>query len=167
MGKLTAAKVKSIASLGLRGDGGTLYLKVAPGGSKSWIQRLTVNGRRRDVGLGGFPLVTLAEARDKTFDNRRRARGSGDPLAEKRKAKVPTFREAALTVFEASKPGGKTGLFSAQAARAGRLTGSTVGGFVFERDAHGRQAVRERGAGGMPGKRVPQLPCTGRSRPDE
>ena len=104
MGKLTAAKVRSITSPGLHGDGGTLYLSVAPGGSKSWVQRLTVDGRRRDIGLGGFPLVSLAEARDKAFDNRKRARGGGDPLAEKRKARVPTFREAALRVFEANKP---------------------------------------------------------------
>ena len=104
MGKLTAAKVRAITRTGLHGDGGTLYLSVAPGGSKSWVQRLTVNSRRRDIGLGGFPLVSLAEARDKAFDNRRQARAGGDPLAEKRKAKVPTFREAALTVFEAHKP---------------------------------------------------------------
>ena len=104
MGKLTAAKVRSIASPGLHGDGGTLYLSVAPGGTKSWIQRITINGRRRDIGLGGFPLVSLAEARDKAFDNRKRTRGGGDPLAEKRKARLPTFREAALAVFEANKP---------------------------------------------------------------
>ena len=104
MGKLTAAKVKVIARTGLHGDGGTLYLNVAPGGSKSWVQRLTVNGRRRDIGLGGFPLVSLAEAREKAFDNRRWARAGGDPLAEKHKARVPTFREAAHKVFEANKP---------------------------------------------------------------
>ena len=104
MSKLTAAKVRAITRTGLHGDGGTLYLSVAPGGSKSWVQRLTVNGRRRDIGLGGFPLVSLAEARDKAFDNRRWARAGGDPLAEKRKARVPTFREAAHKVFEANKP---------------------------------------------------------------
>ena len=109
MGKLTAAKVRSIASPGLHGDGGTLYLKVAPGGTKSWIQRLTIDSRRRDIGLGGFPLVSLAEARDKAFENRRHARGGGDPLAEKRKARVPTFREAALKVFDANKPRWRNG----------------------------------------------------------
>jgi len=40
MGKLTAAKVRAITRTGLHGDGGTLYLNVAPGGSKSWVQRL-------------------------------------------------------------------------------------------------------------------------------
>jgi len=104
MGKLTAAKVRAVTRTGLHGDGGTLYLSVAPGGSKSWVQRLTVHGRRRDIGLGGFPLVSLAEARNKAFDNRRWARAGGDPLADKHKAKVPTFREAARIVFEANKP---------------------------------------------------------------
>lgn len=109
MGKLTITKVKSITRTGLHGDGGTLYLSVAPGGSKSWIQRLAIDGRRRDIGLGGFPLVSLAEARERAFDNRRRARAGGDPLAEKRKARVPTFREATLKVFEANKPRWRNG----------------------------------------------------------
>ena len=59
MGKLTIAKLKALSTPGLHGDGGTLYLRVAPAGSKSWIQRLTVAGRRRDVGLGPWPLVSL------------------------------------------------------------------------------------------------------------
>ena len=88
MGKLTVGKAKSLSKPGLHSDGGTLYLAVAPGGSKSWIQRITIDGKRHDVGLGGFPLVTLAEARDKAFENRRLARAGGNPLAEKRKTKV-------------------------------------------------------------------------------
>ena len=103
MSKLTVARVRSLSKPGLHGDGGTLYLAVAPGGSKSWIQRLTVDGVRRDIGLGGFPLVTLAEARDRAFENRRLARRGGDPLADKRKARVPTFREAAVLTFEANR----------------------------------------------------------------
>ena len=103
MGKLTVAGVRSLSKPGLYGDGGTLYLAVAPGGSKSWIQRLTIDGKRRDIGLGGFPLVTLAEARDAAFENRRLARRGGNPLADKRKAKAPTFREAAQRTFEANR----------------------------------------------------------------
>ena len=67
MGKLTAIQVQSLSALGLHGDGGTLYLRVAPGGSKSWIQRVTVNGRRRDIGLGGWPVASLAKARERAF----------------------------------------------------------------------------------------------------
>lgn len=104
MAKLTVALVRAVSRPGMYGDGGTLYLRVAPGGSKSWIQRITINGRRHDIGLGGFPLVTLAEARDAAFENRRLARRGGDPLADKRKAKVPTFREAAVRTFEANRP---------------------------------------------------------------
>ena len=94
MGKLTAAFCRSVKEPGRYGDGGTLILRVAPGGSKSWVQRLTIYGKPHDIGLGGFPLVSLAEARDKAVDNRRAARAGGDPLAEKRKARVPVFREA-------------------------------------------------------------------------
>ena len=102
MGKLTVLKARSHLKPGMYGDGGTLYLVVAPGGSKSWVQRLTIDGKRTDIGLGGFPLTTLAEARDKAFENRRLARSGGDPLAEKRKAKAPTFREAARRTHEAN-----------------------------------------------------------------
>ena len=103
MGILTVAKLKALSTPGLHGDGGTLYLRVAPRRSKSWIQRLTVDGKRRDIGLGGWPLVTLAEARDLAFENRRLARRGGDPLADKRRTKAPTFREAAAKTFEANR----------------------------------------------------------------
>ena len=102
MGKLTVARVRTLSTPGLHGDGGTLYLRVAPGGSKSWIQRLAIKGKRRDIGLGGWPLVTLAEAREFAFENRRLARRGGDPLADKRR-RVPTFREAARRTFEANR----------------------------------------------------------------
>lgn len=97
--RLTAARARAVTQPGMCGDGGTLYLKVAPGGSKSWIQRITIDGRRHDIGLGGYPLVTLARAREAAFDSRRVARSGGDPLAAKRRAKTPTFREAAEETF--------------------------------------------------------------------
>ena len=104
MGKLTVAKARSLSKPGLHGDGGTLYLAIAPRGSKSWIQRLTINGKRRDIGLGGFPLVSLREAREQAFENRKLVRNGGDPLVAKRRARVPTFREAAQKTFEANRP---------------------------------------------------------------
>ena len=45
MGKLTAATVRTASRPGLHGDGATLYSAVAPGGSKSWVQRVSVHGR--------------------------------------------------------------------------------------------------------------------------
>ena len=56
-GHLTAAEVRAITKPGRHADGGTLYLFVTPGGSKSWVQRLTIDGRRCDLGLGGWPLT--------------------------------------------------------------------------------------------------------------
>lgn len=103
MGKLTVKRIQSITKPGRYGDGGTLFLFVKPGGSKSWVQRLTIRGARRDIGLGGWPLVSLAEARDAAFENRRAARRGFDPLAGKRRAKVPTFNEAAQKTHKANR----------------------------------------------------------------
>lgn len=103
MGRLTVMKARSVSEPGLYGDGGTLFLRVAPGGSKSWIQRVTIDGKRRDIGLGGFPLVSLVEAREKAFGNRRLARSGGDPLGQKRRSRVVTFREAAEATYEATR----------------------------------------------------------------
>ena len=114
MPKLTVGKIKALSKPGLYGDGGTLYLNIAKGGSKSWIQRVMIDGRRRDIGLGGYPVVTLQMARDAALDNRRLIRAGGDPLAEKRKAKMPTFRAAVEKYFEANRPRWR----SAKAAKA-------------------------------------------------
>ncbi len=103
-GKLTVSRVRAIKDPGLYGDGNTLYLRVAPGGSKQWVQRVVINGRRRDVGLGGCEWVTLAEAREIAQANRRLARRGGDPLAAKRRGKVPRFREAAELTHDSLRP---------------------------------------------------------------
>ena len=78
-----------------------LFLLVKPSGARSWVQRLTIRGRRSDLGLGSCDFVSLAEARDAAYENRRLARTGGDPLAERRKARMPTFREATMATFAA------------------------------------------------------------------
>ena len=107
MAKLTVRGVEATTKPGRYGDGGTLFLHVAPGGSKSWVQRVTIDGQRRDIGLGGFPVVSLAKARRRAFDNRVAISDGLNPVAEKRakkrKATIPTFREAAAQTFEANK----------------------------------------------------------------
>jgi hypothetical protein len=94
---LTAVKVRQLAAPGRYADGNGLYLVVDASGAKRWLLRLIVQGRRRDIGLGGLSLVGLGEAREKALSFRRIARDGGDPLADRRKAKVtmPTFAEAA------------------------------------------------------------------------
>ncbi|MYN67491.1 MAG: tyrosine-type recombinase/integrase [Acidobacteria bacterium] len=96
-------RAKQIAALppGRHGDGGTLFIVVEPGGrSRHWVQRLTVDGRRRDLGLGGYPYVGLAEARAAAFANRQLARRGGDPTASVRQSRIPTFRTACERVAE-------------------------------------------------------------------
>ena len=111
-GKLTARFAETITKPGRHGDGNGLYLVVKPSGAKSWVLRTVVHGRRCDIGLGGFPLVSLAEAREAAFDNRKLARAGGDPLALKRRSDIPVFEEAARTVIDIHKPtwrdGGKS-----------------------------------------------------------
>lgn len=98
MPKLTAAFVRGVTKAGKYGDQHGLILRVQPSGSKQWIWRGTVNGKRRDLGLGGYPYVSLAEARAQAFDYRKTARKGDDPTAL-RSGGVPTFARAAETVI--------------------------------------------------------------------
>ena len=103
---LTPAFVRNVSQAGRYCDGQGLYLDVRPTGSRGWIQRLTIRGRRTELGLGGYPLVSLKEAREKAFVNRKLARDGGDPLVEKQLAESrPTFAEAARQVWDQLRPG--------------------------------------------------------------
>ena len=84
-------------------DGGGLYLVAAPGGSRSWVLRTVVKGKRCDIGLGSASLVPLAEAREQAHRLRKIARAGGDPLADRRQERreVPTFETAAKQVHTA------------------------------------------------------------------
>ena len=113
MAKLTTAKIKSIKKPGMYGDGGSLFLRVAPGGSKAWVVKVQVKGRtittkkgntralRREIGLGGVEYTSLAEARNKAIEIRQAAREGIDPVSEKLKVGMPSFREAVEKTFEA------------------------------------------------------------------
>ena len=91
-----------------------MYLFVQPTGTGSWVQRLVIRGRRRELGLGAAALVPLAKARELALANRMLARSGGDPLSEKRRVQgVPTFAEAAQRVLE-QKRGGWRGRWHAQ-----------------------------------------------------
>ena len=103
---LTPVFVRNVNQAGRYCDGQGLYLDVRPTGSRGWIQRLTIRGRRAELGLGGFPLVSLKEAREKAFANRKLAREGGDPRAGKRESKsMPTFADATRTVWKQLRPG--------------------------------------------------------------
>ena len=104
MPKLSATGVKALSRPGRHGDGDGLYLNIAAAGLKSWVQRITIDDRRRDMGLGGYPTVSLAQARRRAADNRAAVADGRDPLSERRRSFVPTFREAAHTVHKANRP---------------------------------------------------------------
>ena len=102
---LSASFLRS-APPGRHADGNGLYLFVQPTGTRSWVQRLVIRGRRRELGLGSLALVPLAEAREKALVNRKLARQGGDPLLEKRRTQgIPTFAEAASRVLEQKQAG--------------------------------------------------------------
>lgn len=95
---LTAAFVASVKAPGKYHDGKGvgLFLLVKENGSRFWVQRIIIRGRRRELGLGSPPVVTLADAREQALENKRKARLGVDPLAEKQRARaILTFEEAA------------------------------------------------------------------------
>lgn len=122
MAKLTAKSVLT-AKPGRHADGGGLYLLVKPTGARSWLLRVQVDGRRRDIGLGSvetaalalrsdigddLPLeeksrLTLAEARELSARLRNAAKAGRDPAAERRKDRKPppSFKEAAIATHKA------------------------------------------------------------------
>ena len=113
MGKLTVLSAKALREPGRYGDGDGLYLHIAPSGSKSWVQRIVIDGRRRDIGLGSYSTVSLVQARTMAASNRTAVSAGRDPLAERQAVKeaarnpvpsVPTFAEAAVRVIEFRRP---------------------------------------------------------------
>jgi integrase len=128
--KLTAVSVKN-AKAGRHADGNGLYLLVKPTGAKSWLLRIQVDGRRRDIGLGSFAdvpkkvsgdssgvikipilhrkVLTLSEAREKAELLRTAAKSGLDPIVERDRERrsIPTFKEAAEATHRALKAGWK------------------------------------------------------------
>ncbi|HRO14476.1 MAG TPA: integrase arm-type DNA-binding domain-containing protein [Paracoccus sp. (in: a-proteobacteria)] len=105
MGKLTATGIRNLTAPGKYGDGNGLFLVVAATGAKRWVQRITIRGKRCDLGLGPLASVSLAEAREIAARNRKEALTGGDPLRDKREAAaVLTFEEAAREVHRLHLP---------------------------------------------------------------
>lgn len=109
--KLTALKIKN-AKQGRYADGNGLYLLVSPTGSKSWVLRIQVDGKRHDYGLGSLSDVkTLSEAREKAQEWRKLAKAGYNPSAEakRQRASKTTFEDAAQTYYEERKSSWKNG----------------------------------------------------------
>jgi len=115
--ELTAIEVNRLTAKGLHAIGGVtgLYLQVIPP-ARSWILRIKIGAKRRDIGLGGFPTVTLAKARDKARETRDLVDRGVDPVLDKRRlrseqvaaqAKAKTFRQCAGEYIESHEAGWK------------------------------------------------------------
>ena len=118
--ELSAIAISKLKAEGRYAVGGAdgLYFRIV-GNSRAWVLRVTVGTRtnsegkitvhRRDMGLGSYPEVSLAEARDKARELRKQARNGIDPLEQKKRNKetlriqqrqAKTFRECAEVVWE-------------------------------------------------------------------
>lgn len=102
--KLNALAVKSAATPGYYLDGNGLHLQVAKSGSKSWVFQFTLNGKRREMGIGSASALSLAQARGKAQQCRQLLADGVDPIeardtlraqAASEAAKVLTFKECA------------------------------------------------------------------------
>ena len=99
--RLSAVKVATIKQPGYYADGGNLYLRVAPGGSKGWIFRFGVAGKTRDAGLGPYPTVSLINAREQAAECRRLVVAGVDPIvARKEEREAIRLASAKATTFE-------------------------------------------------------------------
>ena len=108
---LTAAKVRTLAKPGAYTDGNGLTLRVDGKGGKRWVQRVSIGGKQRNLGLGGWPGVGLAEARKAAMANQQAIRQGEDPISKRQQARedarrpaVPTFQQAAEQVIEERLP---------------------------------------------------------------
>lgn len=113
--ELSALEVGRLKEPGFHAIGGVagLHLRVLGSGARTWMLRATISGKRRDMGLGGYPDVTLAQAREKAREARAAIDQGRDPVAERAAARSTlaaqrgseiTFDECARKFIEAKSP---------------------------------------------------------------
>ncbi|HAQ87440.1 MAG TPA: integrase [Pseudomonas sp.] len=120
MGKLNPKQVENLAEPGTYEDGDGLRLVVKATGRKSWVMRYQLNGKRREMGLGGFPDIGLKAARQAAADQRKLLTAGADPMATRdaerealrasqmaAAAKAVTFKKVATDYIAAHRAGWK------------------------------------------------------------
>ena len=101
--KLTATAVAKVRKPGRHSDGGGLYLNVSNAGTKSWVFIWSRDKRKREMGLGPYPPVSLAGARERADACRKQVANGLDPIVERDRDTRKTFGESADACFEAMK----------------------------------------------------------------
>src|SRR6516162_4247293 len=113
-GRLTALKVEKAKEPGMYADGGGLYLRVTPQGTKNWVLRYMLDRKPHWMGLGPFALYGLQEARARALDARRKRHDGIDPIEARRAeraqqrldaAKAITFEQCAETYIASHRAG--------------------------------------------------------------
>jgi integrase len=108
---LAATWVKAVVKPGTYSDGGGLSLRVHPSGSKNWVVRTTIKGKQTNIGVGGYPEITLLKARNLAESKIKEIKAGKNPVAANREVKretlriasIPTFRRAAEDTFNLNK----------------------------------------------------------------
>src|SRR5262245_5324948 len=113
LNRLTAREVATATQPGMYADGAGLYLRVARSGARSWCLRFMLEGRAREMGLGGLSKLSLADARRKAAEHRLLLVDKTDPI-DKRKAeraakrietaRSMTFDDCARAYVDAHRP---------------------------------------------------------------
>jgi integrase len=120
---LSARTVQTLRKPGMYLDGRGLYLRIGPGGNKSWIYRFALGGKTRDMGLGPYPDIPLAEARERAAAQRKLRLDGTDPIAARQAGKhqarldavkVMTFKACADAYIGAHQAGWKNPKHAAQ-----------------------------------------------------
>ncbi len=107
--ELSALEIKRLTEIGKYPVGSGVYLEVNSEHSKVWILRITVGNKRRNIGLGSYPTVSLAQAREKAAEARDLIAKGIDPIEQKKavlsalkakQAKEISFKQCALEYIE-------------------------------------------------------------------
>jgi integrase len=123
--ELSALEISRLTTKGYHHVGGVtgLVLQISKSGTKSWLMRVAVGGKRREIGLGGFPDVTVSRAREAGRVIREKIKAGIDPIAERAAARSTliaavasnlTFAKAAEKYIEANEAGWKNAKHAAQ-----------------------------------------------------
>ena len=106
--ELSATRVRALKRPGRYSDDGGLHLFISKSRRKSWVLSITIDSRRRDFGLGGYPSVSLVQAREKAANHRAAVAEGRDPLAEERAPAMPTFGKPPPPYTRRTGPAGAT-----------------------------------------------------------
>lgn len=123
VGKLTALKLSRELATGFHADGAGLYLQVTSSRAKSWVYRFSFRKKKRYMGLGSFPAVSLADARIRAGECRALLQNGIDPIEQRNaqraqdaleEAKAITFKQAAERFINSKRAGWKNAKHASQ-----------------------------------------------------